>query len=124
MTPLDCCRQLLVETSAEVAAALPPGRVRVLLALLRTGDTMGLAGNPAQAARPGWNLALRLCLERQDGEDGDIPADRAERFLADCDQLALAGLALAQCASGHLQLQQRAPSTFVAWATSRRLSTE
>src|SRR5919108_587224 len=31
---------------------------------------------------------------------------------------------LAQCASGHLHLQQRAPRTFVAWATSRRLSPE
>lgn len=132
MTPLDCCRQLLAETSAEVAATLPPGRARALLALLRAGDTMALAGDPAPAARPGWNLALRLCLERQDDEDGDgdLPAERAmlaaraERLLADCDQLALASLALAQCASGHLHLQQRAPRTFVAWATSRRLSTE
>src|SRR5207302_960535 len=88
------------------------------------------AGDTAPAARPGWNLALRLCLERHDGEDGDIPADhallavRAERFLADCDQLALASLALAQCASGHLHLQQRAPRTFVAWATSRSLAPE
>ena len=130
MMPLDCCRQLLAEISATVAATLPPGRARALLALLRAGETMALADDPAQAARPGWNLALRLCLERHDDEDGDLPADRAmlaawaERFLADCDQLALADLALAQCASGHLQLQQRAPRTFVAWATSRRLSTE
>jgi len=130
MTPLDCCRQLLAEISAEVAATLPPGRARALLALVRAGDTMALVGDPAQAARPGWNLALRLCLERQADEDGDSSADHtmpaawAERFLADCDQLTLASLALAQCASGHLQLQQRAPRTFVAWATSRRLSTE
>lgn len=130
MTQLDCCRQLLAEISAEVAATLPPGRAQALLALLRAGDTMTLASDPAQAARPGWNLALRLCLERQNDEDGTFPADRAmldaraARFLADCDQLALADLALAQCASGHLQLQQRAPRTFVAWATSRRLSTE
>jgi hypothetical protein len=133
MTQLDCCRQLVAEISATVAATLPPGRTRALLALVRAGETMALVGDPtqaAQAARPGWNLALRLCLERQDDEGGDIPADqallaaRAERFLADCDQLAVASLALAQCASGHLQLQQRAPRTFVAWATSRRLSTE
>ena len=130
MTPLDCCRQLLVGISTEVAATLPPGRARALLALLRVGDTMALAADPVQAAWPGWNLALRLCLERQDDKGGDIPADRAglaawaERFLADCDRLALANLALMQCASGHLQLQQRAPRTFVAWATSRRLSPE
>ncbi len=130
MTPLDCCRQLLAEISATVAAPLPPGRARVLLALLRAGETMALAGDPAQTARPGWNLALRLCLERHDDEDSDLPADHAllaawgERFLADCDQLALASLALTQCASGYQQLQQRAPRTFVAWATSRRLSTE
>ncbi|MDQ2785598.1 MAG: hypothetical protein M3Y58_11430 [Chloroflexota bacterium] len=129
MTQIDYCRQLLAETSARVAATLP-GRARALLALLRAGDTMALGDDPAQNARPGWNLALRLCLERQDDEGGDLPADRAmlaawaERFLADCDQLALASLALAQCASGHLQLQQRAPRTFVAWATSRHLSTE
>ena len=51
-------------------------------------------------------------------------AERVEPFLADCDQLALASLALAQCASGYLQLEQRDDRTFVAWATSRRLSTE
>ncbi len=130
MIPLDCCRQLLAETSANVAATLPPGRARVILALLHAGETMALAGDPAQTARPGWNLALRLCLERQDKDDGVLPTDRAmlaawaKRFLADCDQLALASLALAQCALGDLQLQQRAPRTFVAWATSRRLSTE
>jgi hypothetical protein len=130
MTQIDCCRQLLAEMSATVAATLPPGRVRALLALVRAGDVMALADDPEWAARPGWNLALRLCLERHDDEGGDMPADhamlaaRTERFLADCDQLALASLALAQCASGHLQLQQRAPRTFVAWATSRRLSPE
>jgi len=130
MTPLDCCHQLLAETGATVAATLPPGRARALLALLRAGETMAPGGDPAQAARPGWNLALRLCLERRDDETGDIPADyampvtQAERFLADCDRLALADLALTQCASGHLQLQQRTSHTFVAWATSRRLSTE
>ncbi len=130
MTQLDCCRQVLAEVSAEVAATLPPGRARALLALLRVGDTIALADDTTQATRPGWNLALRLCLERQDDAGGDIPADHAmltawtEQFLADCDQLALANLALAQCASGHLQLQQRAPRIFVAWATSRRLSTE
>lgn len=128
MTPLDCCRQLLAEITAEVAATLPPGRARMLLALSRAGETMALAGDPARAARPGWNLALQLYLERQDDGGGDIPADRlaarAERFLADCDQLALASQILAQCASGHLQLQQRAPRAFVAWATSRRLSPE
>ena len=130
MTPLDCCRQALADISATVAATLPTGRARALLALSRAGDTMALTDDPAQAARPGWNLALRLCLERQDDEDGDSPADRAmlaawaERFLADCDQLALASLALAQRASGHLHLQQRAPGDFVAWATSRCLSTE
>ncbi|MGI8858069.1 MAG: hypothetical protein ACR2JW_20210 [Thermomicrobiales bacterium] len=130
MTPLDCCRQVLAEISATVAVTLPPGRARALLALLRAGEAMALAGDPGQAARPGWNLALRLCLERQDDEGGDILDNYApltawaEQFLADCDQLALASLALAQCASGHLQLQQRAPRTFVAWATSQRLSTE
>jgi hypothetical protein len=130
MTPLDDCRQVLAESSAQVAATLPPGRARALLTLLRAGDMVTLAGDPAPAARPGWNLALRLCLERHDDEDGVLPADRdrlaawAERFLAACDQLALASLALAQCASGHLHLQQRAPRTFVAWATSRRLAPE
>ncbi len=130
MTPLDCCHQLLAEISATVAATLSPDRTRAVLALLRAGDGMARADDPAQAMRPGWNLALRFCLERPDNEDSDIPADHpmlaiwAERFLANCDQLALAGLALAQCAAGHLQLQQRAPRAFVAWATSRRLSTE
>jgi hypothetical protein len=125
ITPLDCCRQVLEDSTARVAAMLPAGRTGALLALLRAGD-----GDPALAARPGWNLALRLCLERPDDENGDSLADRAvavswpERFLADCDRLALAGLALAQCALGHLQLQQRGPRIFVAWATSRRLSAE
>jgi hypothetical protein len=131
MTPFDRCRQVLEDSTAAIAATLPFGRARSLLALLRVGDAMAaLSGDTAQVARPGWNLALRLCLERPDEEDGDKPsdlallADWAVQFLADCDQLALAGLALAQCALGHLQLQQRGPRTFVAWATSRRLSTE
>ncbi len=130
MTPLDCCRHALADISATVAATLPPGRTGALLALLRAGDTLALADDLTQAARPGWNLALRLCLERPDNEDGDSAADHAmlavwaERFLADCDQLALASLALAQCASSHLHLQQRAPGAFVAWATNRRLSPE
>jgi hypothetical protein len=129
-TQIDCYRQLLTEISATVAATLPPGRTRALLALVRAGDTPAFAGNTAQPPRPGWNLALRLCLEQHGDEDGDLPIDhtmptaRAARFLADCDQLALASLALAQCASGHLQLQQRTPRNFVAWATSRRLSPE
>jgi len=130
MTPLDCCRHALADISATVAATLPLARASALLALLRAGDTLALADDLTQAARPGWNLALRLCLERPDNEDGDSAADHAaltawaERFLADCDQLALASMALAQCASGHLHLQQRAPGAFVAWATSRRLSPE
>ncbi len=130
VTPLDCCRQVLAEISATVAATLPPGRARALLALLRAGDTTAPDGELARAARPGWNLALRFCLERQDDEGGDVLGDHAslaawaEHFLADCDRLALADLALAQCASGHLHLQQRAPRAFVAWATSQRLSTE
>ncbi|MDP9351341.1 MAG: hypothetical protein M3P51_07370 [Chloroflexota bacterium] len=130
MTQLDRCYQLLTEIRTEIAATLPSGRAWTLLALLRLGDTMSLVGEDTHAARPGWNLALRLCLEWQGNGDGTIPsgdaalADSAERFLADCDQLALADLALAQCVSGHLQLQQPAPGRFVAWATSRRLSTE
>ncbi len=130
MTQLDSFRQLLAEVSARVAATVPPSRARALLALLHVGDTMPLAGDPGQAARPGWKLALRFCLERQTDEindssaDGAMPVDWAERFLDDCDQLALAGQAVAQCESGYLQLQQRAPHAFVAWATSRRLSTE
>ena len=130
MTPLDCCHQMLEESSATIAATLPPGRTRTLLALLRAGEAVALADDPAPAARPGWNLALRLCLERHDDEDGDRPSDPtplaawAERFLAGCDQMALASLALAQCASGHLTLQQRTPHGFIAWATSRRLSPE
>ncbi len=129
MTPLDCCRQLLAEVSTDIAATLPPDRARALLALLRAGEAMASSVDPP-AARPGWNLALRLCLERQGDEDGEIPAADAslaawaERFLADCDRLARADRALAQCVSGYLQMEQRTPRSFVAWATSRRLSTE
>jgi hypothetical protein len=131
MTQLEYYRQVLAAISAEVAATIPPGRARSLLALVRAGETTTLDRDPApQATRPGWNLALRLCLERHDDADGDAPADQtmlavwAERFLTDCDQLTLANLALAACTSGYLQLQQRTPRTFVAWATSHRLSTE
>ena len=126
---IDCCRQILAEISATVAATVPPDRTRALLALLCSGDLLTLDDDSTPSARPGWNLALRLCLERDDTQD-ETPANHAmlavwaERFLANCDQLALAELTLAQCASGDLHLQQRAPRTFVAWATSRRLSTE
>ena len=130
MTPLDHCRQSLAEIGTEIAAALPPGRVRTLFALLHAGEAVGRTDDSPQVARPGWNIALRLCVERHDDTDTDCDADSAtrtaqiKRFLADCDQLAHAYLVLAHCASGHLQLQQRTPRTFVAWATSRRLSTE
>ncbi len=130
MTPVERCHQVLVDVRHEVAAAQPWGRETALLALLRFGDMTALTDESTPTARPGWKLALRLCLERQGEEHGDMSADRemvtswAERFLADCDQLALADEALSQCASGELQLQQRAPRTFVAWPTSRRLSAE
>lgn len=145
--PLDACRQALEESFSTVVATLPSGRTQALLALLRAGDaeqSLVRSGNaeeipvgaddPAPAARPGWNLALQLCLERcgdaNGNENGGGPngeatlATWAERFLIDCDQLALAGLALAQCATGHLSLQQHAPGSFVAWATNRRRSLE
>ena len=130
MTQFENYRQALVETTSRVAATLPAGRTPALLALLRAGDRLAFAGDPAQNPRPGWNLALRLCLERSDHEDDrNAAADAqlaawAEQFLTSCDQLALASRALAQCASGHLQLQQRAPAVFVAWATSQRLTPE
>src|SRR4051812_28820968 len=98
MTPLECCRQALAEAGAHVAATLPPGRTGRLLALSRVGDMMAPVGESVPAARPGWNLALRVCLERDDDEVSSSPADPAaldawaERFLADCDQLALAEL--------------------------------
>jgi len=132
MTPLDLCRQLLTEATAEVAVTLPPGRTQALLALLHAGDATALTNDLAPVTRPGWNLALRLCLERRDDERGDMPTDSAvfaawaERFLTDCDQLAHAERVLAQCASGHLQLllQEHVSRTFVAWATSHRPAAE
>src|SRR2546423_562386 len=42
MTQLDSCRQVLADISAMVAATLPPGRARTLLALVRAGETMAL----------------------------------------------------------------------------------
>jgi hypothetical protein len=130
MTDLDVCREQLTEIRVAVAATLPSDRTRALLTLLRAAEIPAFAGEPSQPAQPGWNLALRLCLERQDGGNDAMPASNAPhaawaaRFLADCNQLALAHLALAQCASGHLHLQQRAPHAFVAWPTSRRLGAE
>ncbi len=130
MTPLDALRERLDAITAAIAATVPPGRGGTLLALLRAGEMMTPESDVARAARPGWNLALRLCLERQNGTNGDGPAADpvhamwAERFLPTCDQIARAQRVLAQCASGHLQLQARAPHTFVAWATSKRLSPE
>ncbi len=130
MTPLEYCHRVLAEAGTQLAATLPPGRAGRLLALSRVGDMMAPIGDSVPAVRPGWNLALRVCLEREDDEDSEPPADStalaawAERFFADCDQIALAQLALAQCELGRLQLQQRGPRTFVAWPTSRRLSPE
>jgi hypothetical protein len=130
MTPLDCCRQALAVEYARIAATRLPNRAQALLALVRAGETLALEGDSAPAARPGWNLALRLGLEQRDNEDDSEQVDQAElaawaaRFLDDCDQLALAGLVLAQCESGQVRLQQRGPHDFVAWATSRRRTPE
>ena len=130
MTPIERCYQLLINLRHEVAATQPPGRVMALLALLRFGDVTAITGEPTPSARPGWKLALRLCLEPQVDQHGEMSGDQymitawAERFLVDCDQLALADEALSRCASGELQLQQRDARTFVAWPTSRRHSAE
>jgi hypothetical protein len=127
MTQLDDARALLADARVGVAASLPAERTAALLAVLRVGDVLALDDVAAATARPGWNLALRLCLELPDSADtGSIaePDGWVERFLDDCDQLAAAELALAQCDAGQLQVQERAAGDFVAWGTSRRLSSE
>jgi hypothetical protein len=121
--PLDQCRALLTDATAALRAAVPTDRTGALLALLRVGDAIAFATDQPRTAPPGWNLALRLCLE-SDNSAGSPPGDLhpwADRFLADCAQLAHAELALARCATGSLQLQQRAPNDYVAWPTSKRL---
>jgi hypothetical protein len=129
MTQLDDFRASLAESTARVAASVPLDRTAALLALFSIADIAWTPDDPESPVRPGWNLALRLCLEHA----GDANAGRANatallgwaaRFLADCDMLAQAELALAQCALGQLQLHAHADGDFVAWATSRRLSTE
>jgi hypothetical protein len=127
MTQLDDAHAQLADARAHVAASLPLGRTAALLAVLRVGDAAALDGATTYAARPGWNLTLRLCLDRPQGDGDDernLPDARAERFLTDCDQLAAAELALARCEAGELQLQQLAPGDFVAWGAIRRLSSE
>jgi hypothetical protein len=126
--PLDTLRHALAGATAEVAATIPPGQTETLLALLRADERLAHGDELTRVARPGWNLALRLCLERADGGPAaDASAAIAawvEGFLTDCDQLARASLTLAESASGHVQLQQRAPGAFVAWQTSKRCSPE
>jgi hypothetical protein len=124
MTQLDDARALLAGARADVAASLPVGRTAALLAVLRVGDAPALGDAEARTARPGWNLALRLCLEQPDAAPIVEHDAWVERFLADCDQLAAAELALAQCEAGQLQLQELPAGDFVAWGTSRRLSSE
>ena len=128
MTPLDHCRASLDDAITRLRAAVPPGPERRLLTLLRAHEAVIPSEATPPAARPGWNLALRLCLEADAGA-GNSGADAnsalspawAECFLTDCDQVALAELALARRAWGHLRLQQRDTHAFVAWATTRRL---
>ncbi|MDQ3855249.1 MAG: hypothetical protein M3281_02485 [Chloroflexota bacterium] len=129
MVQLDYLRQLLAESTVKVGSTVPPSRKQVLSALMSASDTMPLTRGAVPSVRPGWKLALRLVLERHDKDvdppaDGPVPAAWVERYLHECDQLALASVALERCQSGVLQLQQRAPDTFVAWRKSRHLSTE
>lgn len=126
MTPLDECRALLADATTALRATVPRDRQGALLALLRAGDTHDSPENQPHTAPPGWNLALRLCLE-SDERAGPSPADWqqwANHFLADCAQLALAELTLARCASGAMQLQQRGPGDYAAWPTNKRLPSE
>lgn len=123
MTPLEACRALLAGATDALRAAVPPDREGAILALLRAGDALAFADDQPRHAPPGWNLALRLCLEASDGGAAPNPAaltSWADQFLADCEQVALAELALARCASGSLQLQQRDAHDYVLWPTSKR----
>lgn len=126
MTPLDQCRALLGDAITALRAAVPHDRTGAILALLRAVDALAFAADPPRTAPPGWNLALRLCLESDEGAGPALaePARWADRFLAECGQLARAELILARCATGTLQLQQRGPGDYVAWPTTRRVPAE
>ena len=76
MTPIERCHQILIDLRHEVAATQPPGPVTALLALLRFGDVTAIRDEPTPSARPGWKLALRLCLELQDEEHREVSDDR------------------------------------------------
>lgn len=123
--PLAECRALLADATAALQATIPADRAAAILALLRaTGPDP--PGWPPPAPRPGWNHALRLCLDAPDlPAKGASPADSwAEAFLATCDDLARAGRALERCAASSLQLQRRDARTFVAWGSGNRLTVE
>ena len=129
MTALDQCRALLAEAVTSLGDGVPGDSERALLALLRAGEGSPSDDESVRRTPLGWNLALRLCLEaRTDGTPAGIGGVAwqtwAEHFLAACAQAARAELALARCAAGSLQLQEREVGEFVAWPLSRRVQAE
>lgn len=129
MTPLDQCRELLAEAVAALRAGVPGDRTGAILALLDAGDALVFAGDWPRATPPGWNLALRLCLEGDNGgasSPGDLAGWQhwAARFLDASTLAARVELMLDQCAAGSFQLQRLGTGDYAAWPTNRRVHAE
>src|SRR4051812_17891885 len=104
MNALERLRQAIDQQQGRLRAAVPEDRQAAILALLDAQDRHPHPPDPAappdivtgrRMADPGWNKALQLCLEADDGGTASAPGPSADsidawrtRFLDDCGRLA------------------------------------
>jgi hypothetical protein len=129
-------RKAIDQQNDDLRLGVPSDREAAMLALLR--ELGRLPHRPMappvpdlvtglRLFRPGANQALQLCVECPDDRAGDatpLQSDEldawAERFLLDCDHLALAKLVLANAETGLMRIEAN-NDTINAWIATGRI---
>ena len=125
-------RQLIDAEQQRLRQTVPPVYLAVP-ALLRERQQVPVPTEPdaitgLRTTHPGWNLALRLCLESSSGATPHSvsPADTttgawARTFMLACDQLMTAKVVLDHGESGFMRLVESQDGLFDAWIATKRL---
>jgi hypothetical protein len=129
-------RQAIDQQQNRLRASVPTDRQAAILALVGTLDRLPRSSDSEplpdlvtgrRLANLGGNKALQLCVESTGDETTAVPAtsgegldDWAERFLAECHELAEAELVLAHCETGFMRMVDDGNGTFDAWIATKR----